>query len=145
MNSQENKQQKKRKFSKGKLIGVIAFAIPITLAALFMYEMSLKQVLIVESESENATHVIEVLEIGEPVNDGPSTIKLKAGSDHIEVGLRDKGDYLDENNAEIVWKNEKQATITLTGKAQQATIVEFDADKEEKFTVTTDGFEAENE
>lgn len=141
MVEQESKQGTKRRFSKAKIIGIIAFAVPVILGAFFIYEMSFRQVLIVQSESPGGEFILEVFEKGEPANDGPSTIILKSNSDKLEVGLRAKGDYLDESNVIVVWENESVATITLSGKGQEPSIIEFDNNATEKFNVKKDGFE----
>lgn len=134
----QNKQPKKKKGSIGKTIGTIIFTIPIALGALFMYELSFKQVVIETSESPEGTHTVEVIEIGEPKNDGPSTIRLKSSSDEIDVGLHDEGAILDEENVGINWEDEETATIILTGTGQEPTTVTY---TDETFEIKEDGLE----
>lgn len=134
MSNQDNNQTNKKRFSKWKLLGALAFTIPIILGVFFMYEMSLKQVLIVTSESPNQSHKIEILELGEPVNYSASAIKIKSDKDVFEIGLKNYGELITAENFKIVWLNDDEAQITLIGSRQEPEAVDFNAQNETVFS-----------
>lgn len=137
--TKHNEQAKKKKLSLGKIIGIIVFMIPIVFGVLFMYELSFKQVLLLAEQSPDKTHELEVFEVGEPIEKGPSTIRIEVGKEKVEVGLRDEGRILSEDNVDILWESDDVAMITLTGEGQDPTIVKFDASKEMALEVVEDG------
>lgn len=143
MNS--NKEQVKKRFTPFKIIAVLVFAVPIVFGALFMYEMTLKQVSFLTVDSPNGENALEFIEVGEPVDDSPSTIKVKSSDDDIEAGLAINGEIPSAYNIDVVWETEQAATITLTGEAQDPTIIEFDEEASEVFVIVENGLKSEKE
>lgn len=141
----DNQEQVKKRITPLKIIAILVFAVPIVFGAFFMFEMSLKQVSIVTSESPNGENTLEFFEVGEPVNDSPSTIKIKSSEGNMEAGLAINGEIPTEDNFDVVWETEQAATITFTGEAQDPTIIEFDTEASEVFNMKEDGLKLEND
>lgn len=115
------------------LIGFIIILIPMVLGAIFMYEMTMKKTPIMSSESPNATYELEIMEIGEPKQLGPSKIRIVSNDDRIEVALENDGEIPDENNFTVHWESETEAIITMIDINKEATTVQFNAKAEEIF------------
>lgn len=133
--------KKKKSSSRGMLIGALVFLIPIVFGLFFMYEMSFRQQLVVSSESPGKLNEIEINETGEPVNNSPTTIIMKSGKEQFEIGLRNNGAFVTEENVSLVWLNDDEAEITLFGTRQEPVAVYFNAKNDPAFELGIVNFE----
>lgn len=97
----------------------------VVIVSLFSYEMYFKESTIVISHSPNNENTIEVVEKGEAAWFGPSSIRIKYGSRHIDRSIGNDGKTIDSSNISVRWVNDEAFVVTLYGEEQEPETVEI--------------------
>ncbi|CDO04277.1 hypothetical protein BN988_02831 [Oceanobacillus picturae] len=106
---------------------ILLFGPIIIFIGIFSFEMFIKEKTLVISHSPNDINTIEVVEKGQPAWFGPSLVKVKYDSKHIERSVKNDGKILRESNFAIQWENDNEATITIYGEEQYSDVIKFNA------------------
>ncbi|OCA91878.1 hypothetical protein [Pseudobacillus wudalianchiensis] len=134
MNMYDNFDHKRGYTRRGEKRGCLTWTILLTILLLvpivsfgakFIYETAFRERLLVISHSPHNVHKIEVFEKGAETFFRPSTVRIKHSDSHIDCHIRHDGSSLQPSNVSVTWKNEKEATITLTGDGQTFKTIEF--------------------
>lgn len=87
--------------------------------------MEYREYPLVVSHSPKNSNTIEIVEVGGPWFFGPSTVRIKYESIHINRYLYNDGASISNENIMVDWKSDYEATITLYGDEQKPDTVEF--------------------
>lgn len=129
---QELKEFRKRNQRKGCMWTILLIFGPVlillgSISIYFSYHMEWKETPLVSSTSPNGQHVIELIEQGEPVIFGPSSVRIKYKNQQIDRNISNDGGRLNDSNFSIEWTGEDTALITLDGDEQPPEFILFDS------------------
>lgn len=121
--------------------GAILFFGPVILfMGLVIYEMNFKETALLISQSPHNHNTIKVVEKGQAAWFGPSKVRIKHGSKHLDRTVYNDGKILDYNVV-VRWENDEEALILIDGEEQQQDVIKFNANDANPFK--TGDFEVE--
>lgn len=131
---QEIKELRRKNQRKGCTWTLLLFFGPVFLFfGYIQYHLEWKESSLVLSKSPSGKHVIEIVEKGETILFGPSSVRIKYENQHADRSISNDGGRLNDANASVEWTGEGTALITLDGGEQNPEFIRFDSQSSDLF------------
>lgn len=85
----------------------------------YNYEARFKERTLETSVSPGNINTIEIVETGEALLKGPSSIRIKYGKDNKDLRVGNGGELLNSSNVSVSWNDDYEVIVTLKGSQQE--------------------------